>query len=159
MCVCLCVCVSTCVYPFTLPEEEDKNKRRRRKEKRLLVCPSGYFWLLPFLWLDYGETETWPSIVLTSLSLYLARFRSLTPLRLFLCCPSACLSVCLSLSLSLSLPVLVCLLHLLLQMEASFEMQERSQTEKWARGLKEPHGGRREMGRPEKCIWVTNIIS
>lgn len=48
---------------------------------------SGYFWLLPFLWLDYGETETWPSIVLTSFFLHLPAFYSPTPpalLHLFL---------------------------------------------------------------------------
>lgn len=71
--VCVCVCIH-----LPSPRRKTRKGGEKEKEKRLLVCPSGYFWLLPFLWLDYGETETWPPILLTSLSFHPPIFSLLT---------------------------------------------------------------------------------
>lgn len=48
------------------------------EKKGLLGDLSGYFWLLPFLWLDYGETETWLAVVLVYLFIFFLTLSSWT---------------------------------------------------------------------------------
>lgn len=90
---------------------------KKGEEKGLLGDLLGYFWLLPFLWLDYGETETWLSVVWVYLSIFLLTLSSWAPN--------------LSLSLPLSLPPHLLFIyfpscdsqHLLLQKQAKLQQQ------------------------------------
>ncbi len=82
VCICVCVCVCVCIH---LPSPRRKTRIRGGEREEALSLSVRLFLTAAISLIRLWRNINLASIVLTSLSLYLAAFRSLTPLPSFSC--------------------------------------------------------------------------